>query len=187
MVSCHVPLLHVEGQGCPCRPAGRRRPSAHRGRSPSMTGEYHLSEQETMDGKFRARRGGGHRTAALVRRAHQFRARTRGVKAEAERVTASYLDPHSGDGWFVLHDLAVPRAAGASITWWSLPPACSSSNPSDGLNGRIELGKVADEADGARRMSRSPTTPRPTCPLRPPRCRRPCGRSATSWRRSFRI
>jgi Nuclease-related domain len=65
-----------------------------------------------MDGKFRGRRAPGPRTAALAGRAHRLRARNRGVRAEAERVTASYLDPHSGDGWFVLHDLAVPGAAG---------------------------------------------------------------------------
>jgi hypothetical protein len=32
---------------------------------------------------------------------------------EAQRITASHLDPHSGDGWFVLHDVAVPRGAGS--------------------------------------------------------------------------
>ena len=44
------------------------------------------------------------------------------VVREAERKTASYLDPHSGDGWFVLHGVAVPGAV-ASIDHLVVTPA----------------------------------------------------------------
>lgn len=65
-----------------------------------------------MDGEGRARRCGGNRAGAIVGRGHRFRARARRLKTsgEAGRVTASFVDPHSGDGWFVLHDVAVPGA-----------------------------------------------------------------------------
>lgn len=77
-----------------------------------------------MEGEGWARRCGGHRAGAIVRRVHQLRARTRPLKSsgEAERRTASYLDPHSGDGWFVLHGVAVPGAV-ASIDHLVVTPA----------------------------------------------------------------
>jgi hypothetical protein len=77
-----------------------------------------------MDGEGWARRCGGDREEAIVRRAHQFRSRTRRLKTsgDAGRTTASYLDPHSGDGWFVLHDVAVPGGA-ASIDHLVVAPA----------------------------------------------------------------
>ncbi len=77
-----------------------------------------------MDGEGWARRCGGSTAGAIVRRAHQFRTRTRSLKpsGEAERTTASYLDPHSGDGWFVLHGVALPGGA-ASIDHLVVTPA----------------------------------------------------------------
>jgi hypothetical protein len=111
-----------------------------------------------MDGKFRGWRGSGHRTAALARRAHQFRAQNRGVRAEAERVTASYLDPHSGDGWFVLHDLAVPRAAGG-IDHLVITPAGVFVVQSLGWPEWGSRSEAADEAEGARRVSRQSHRP----------------------------
>jgi hypothetical protein len=77
-----------------------------------------------MDGEGCSGRDGGDRAGPIVRRAHEFRARARRPKTsgEAGRVTASYLDPHSGDGWFVLHDIGAPRGTG-SIDHLAVTPA----------------------------------------------------------------